>query len=150
MINLIDDRNYNDSHFFRQLVRADGSSYSVSNPDLLPDDLYNSIQYNNTAVFEAILSSKPFKLDTVRFANSLTPLHVAVIHGSEDILALLLNVYDVSITVVDVANRSPLDWAILCGHRNIVQILESHSETMRSKACAGEDRALHLLAILTD
>uniref|UniRef100_A0A1A9VC28 LEM domain-containing protein n=1 Tax=Glossina austeni TaxID=7395 RepID=A0A1A9VC28_GLOAU len=61
----------------------------------------------------------------VRSEDNMTPLHIAAIHGREEIVKLLLQ-YDADLEIYDVDRKTPLLYAIEECHFEVVQLMRDH------------------------
>ncbi|KAM0435812.1 hypothetical protein ACHAPT_002700 [Fusarium lateritium] len=90
---------------------------------------YNALQIaavnGHRDILETLLSSTPLdnEIDAVTPKNGLSPAHLAAKTGSLDCIKMLAR-YGADLAAKDSSGRSPLFWAILRGHAEVIEYLK--------------------------
>ena len=90
----------------------------------LNESIYRTIMNGNLKQLTYMLIFSGVDLKMLKFANSLTPLHVAVIHNQIAIAEFLVTSTSVDIETKDISGRTAMDWALLSNNSKMIELLQ--------------------------
>jgi ankyrin repeat protein len=144
------DINKPEKHDRRPLHMAARKGYTEICDVLLANgaDLELKTIHGCTALYFAVLSSQVEMVDVlgdgycadvnVSDVGNLSPLHIACEKGYADITKCLL-LLGADYKALDIRGRTPLDWAILRGHKDCIALISPEDPSLESPRFEGEE-----------